>query len=156
VAERDVLIERILRAQRELRDQFAEGHAHPLLAVNLTMAQVKVMIVLGRLGGASGQELAKRTGFSLATLTGVVDRLIAQELVSRGEDPRDRRVRRIELTATGTDLVDRLIAAGAAHQGRILRRLDEPSLELVAHAFDLILDAAKTPQPDEAPHPGGG
>ena len=38
-------------------------------------------------------------GVSLATITGIVDRLAAQGLVTRREDPRDRRVRRVELTA---------------------------------------------------------
>src|SRR5437773_8774944 len=122
-----------------------DDHAHPLLEVNLTMSQLKVMITIARLGGTSGQELARRTGVSLATLTGIVDRLVAQDLVVRREDPRDRRVRRLELTPTGTELVDRMIAAGEAHVQRLLRRLDQPALEVVAHAFELILDAAGVP-----------
>jgi DNA-binding MarR family transcriptional regulator len=142
VADRDALISRILDAQRRLRQQMIDDHAHPLLEVNLTMSQLKVMITIARLGGTSGQELARRTGVSLATLTGIVDRLVAQDLVVRREDPRDRRVRRLELTPTGTDLVDRMIAAGEAHVQRLLQRLDQPALEVVAHAFELILDAA--------------
>jgi DNA-binding MarR family transcriptional regulator len=142
VADRDALISRILETQRQLRRQFSENGTHPLLDVNLTMSQLKVMIILSRLGGTSGQELARRSGVSLATLTGIVDRLVAQHLVIRREDPRDRRVRRLELTASGTELVDRVIAAGEEHHQRLLQRLDLPSLEVVAHAFDLILDTA--------------
>jgi DNA-binding MarR family transcriptional regulator len=145
VADRDALISRILQTQRQLRQRLTDDGAHPLLDVNLTMSQLKVMIILGRLGGTSGQELAKRTGASLATLTGIVDRLVAQGLVSRREDDRDRRVRRLELTPAGTDLVDRVIAAGEEYHQRLLQRLDLPALEVVAHAFELILDGATPP-----------
>jgi DNA-binding MarR family transcriptional regulator len=142
VADRDALISGILETQRQLRRQFTGDQSHPLLDVNLTMSQLKVMIILGRLGGTSGQDLARRTGVSLATLTGIVDRLVAQALVTRREDPRDRRVRRLELTPTGNDLVDRVITAGEEHHQRLLQRLDPAALEVVARAFDLILDAA--------------
>jgi DNA-binding MarR family transcriptional regulator len=150
VADRDAIISGILQTQRRLRRQFTEDQSHPLLDVNLTMSQLKVMIILARLGGTSGQELAGRTGVGLATLTGIVDRLVAQDLVSRGEDPRDRRVRRLELTPTGAELVDRLVAAGEAYHQRLLQRLDQPALELVANAFELILDAATSGGPTKA------
>jgi DNA-binding MarR family transcriptional regulator len=151
VADRDELVGRILETQRQIRRQVTEDHSHPLLDVNLTMSQLKVMILLGRIGGTSGQDLARRTGFSLATLTGVIDRLVAQDLVTRAEDPRDRRVRRLALTRTGSELIDRLIAAGEEHQQRMLLHLDLASLEIVAHAFDLILGAAAVEKADQ-PH----
>jgi len=142
VTDREQVIGRILETQRQMRRRITELRAPPLLDVQLTMSQLKVMIVLGRLGATSGQDLARRTGFSLATLTGVIDRLAAQDLVSRREDPQDRRVRRLELTPTGTELIDRLIAAGEEQQHRMLDRLDDAGLDLVARAFDLLLAAA--------------
>ncbi|MDT5043076.1 MAG: hypothetical protein QOE51_4061 [Actinoplanes sp.] len=141
MTDREQVIGRILETQQQMRRRLTEVQTHPLMDIQLTMSQLKVMIVLGRLGATSGQNLARRTGFSLATLTGVIDRLAAQNLVSRREDPNDRRVRRLELTPAGTDLIDRLIAAGEEQQHRILDRLDDASLDLVAHAFDLLLDA---------------
>jgi DNA-binding MarR family transcriptional regulator len=149
VTDRDELIGRILQAQRQIRRQVAASH--PLLDIQLTMSQLKVMIVLRHLGATSGQDLARHTGSSLATLTGVIDRLVAQDLVSRGEDPDDRRVRRLELTATGAALVDQLISAGEEYQQRMLRHLDPPALELVAQAFDLLLDAAAKNQAELGP-----
>jgi DNA-binding MarR family transcriptional regulator len=141
VTDRELVIGRILQTQREIRRRVTEVPDHPLLHVQLTMAQLKVMIVLGRLGAASGQELARRTGLSLATLTGVVDRLVAQDLVSRSEDASDRRVRRLELTTNGTQLIDRLVAAGEEHQHRVLDHLDDAGLDLVSRAFELLLEA---------------
>jgi DNA-binding MarR family transcriptional regulator len=117
--------------------------------------------LLGHLDGASGQELARRTGVTLATLTGIIDRLVAQNLVARREDPRDRRVRRLELTPAGAALVDRVVTAGEEYQQRLLQRLDPGALAVVANAFDLILAAAVSPDeaacqgPDEPVVPGG-
>ena len=37
-------------------------------------------------------------GVGLATLSGMIDRLVAHDLVARREDLQDRRVRRISLT----------------------------------------------------------
>ena len=142
MTDRERVIGRILETQRQIRRRVTEGSAHPLLDIQLTMSQLKVMIVLGRLGATSGQDLARRTGFSLATLTGVIDRLAAQDLVSRREDPSDRRVRRLELTPAGAQLIDRLIAAGEEQQHRMLEHLDDAALELVSRAFELLLEAA--------------
>jgi DNA-binding MarR family transcriptional regulator len=153
VADRDALISRIMDTQRQLRDQLAEGHAHPLLGVNLTMSQLKIMIILARLGGTSGQDLARRTGVGLATLTGIIDRLVAQHLVTRREDPRDRRVRRLELTPAGIELIDGLIAAGEAQHQRLLQRLALAELETVAQAFGLLLDSANAAADEAAAEP---
>ena len=60
--DRKALIEHIAQTQREVRRQVAQDHAHPLLDVNLTMTQLKVMIQLSRSGGTSGQDLARRAG----------------------------------------------------------------------------------------------
>ena len=151
MTDRERAIGRILEAQREIRRRVTEDRNHPLLDVQLTMSQLKVMIVLDRLGTPSGQDLARRTGMSLANLTGVIDRLVAQDFVSRREDPNDRRVRRLELTAAGRQLIDRLIAAGEEQQHRILEHLDDAGLQLVSRAFDLLLDAAAADPPSELP-----
>ena len=147
MADRDALITRIMETQRQLRRRFSEENIHPLLDVNVTMSQLKILILLARLGGTSGQELARRTGVSLGTLTGIIDRLVAQGMVTRREDPRDRRVRRLELTPEGSELINGVIAAGEAHQEQLLRRLDDAGLEIVVQAFTLLLDTATHPAP---------
>jgi DNA-binding MarR family transcriptional regulator len=136
------LIAEIMQVQQRLAHIFAFDRSDPLLAANLTMPQLKVLFVLGLRGGASGQELTTAMGVSLATLTGIVDRLVAQDLVTRREDPRDRRVRIIELTSTGRGLIDGIMIAGAEHQRRLLTRLTADELVTVLSAVHLILGAA--------------
>jgi DNA-binding MarR family transcriptional regulator len=146
VADSDALIRAILDNQRQLREWFAEDRNHPLFDLNITMSQLKVMILLYNQGGASGADLARRFNISLATLSGIVDRLVAQDLVTRHEDAKDRRVRRIELTPVGHDTVDRIISAGEANLTNLLRRLEPTALHTVAEAFTLLVSAARTPR----------
>jgi hypothetical protein len=67
--------------------------------------------------------------------------------VERHEDPRDRRVRRAELTEAGATMVHRLITDTEERQQDLLRRLDLPSLEVVAKAYELMVGAAAVDAP---------
>jgi DNA-binding MarR family transcriptional regulator len=142
------VIAQIIGVRRSLRRRLTERH-HPLLELNLTMPQLKVLVTLEQTGASAGQELARRTGAALPTLTGIVDRLVTAGLVQRREDPRDRRVRLVELTPKGTETLRRLISDGEERVRGLLRRLDLPGLQIVAQAHELLLGAAEQELADE-------
>ncbi|MEV0838419.1 MarR family transcriptional regulator [Actinocatenispora sera] len=146
----DELIGRILADGQRLQQAATRLRPSPLLDLNLTMQQLKVLIALAR-GATSGQALTDVLGVRLATVTGIVDRLAAQHLVSRREDPNDRRVRRVELTATGRRLLDRLNEAGEFATRRLLERLDTDGLRTVAAAVRLLCEAAEDEATDRGP-----
>jgi len=141
--EREAAIARIMGARRRMAHLFAFTRSDPLLTANLTMPQFRLLLVLALRGGAASHDLAESMGVSLATITGIVDRLAAHDLVTRREDPRDRRVRRVELTAAGRGLVDDIAAAGTASQRRLLDRLSLDDLAILERAFGLLADAAE-------------
>jgi DNA-binding MarR family transcriptional regulator len=143
VSERDNTIARIMRAQLRLYHHFALDRSNPLIAANLTMPQLKALLVLSLRPEASGQDVMEVMGVSLATVTGIVDRLVAHGLVTRREDPRDRRIRRLELTPAGRELIDGINTAGAAHQRRLLAHLDTEKLRIIEQAVGYILEAAE-------------
>ncbi|MET7329647.1 MarR family transcriptional regulator [Nonomuraea sp. NPDC005650] len=97
------------------------------------MRQLHVVMLLAVNGSASGQELAHHLSVSLGTVTGLVDRLVAHGLVTRHEDPQDRRVRRAELSPAGAALVEELQNAGLEHYRRILDHLDTETLRSLDH-----------------------
>ncbi|MDF5756709.1 MarR family transcriptional regulator [Spongiactinospora sp. TRM90649] len=133
IDERDELIERIGRMQRDLGRLVARDRSLPVLASNLTMRQLKVVLLLSSLGSASGQDLARNLGVSLATVTGIVDRLVRHGLATRREDPEDRRVRRVELTPDGKNLIEEIHTAGLIGLRRVLDRLDLETLRMLDH-----------------------
>ncbi len=127
--ERDELINRIGEMQRDLGRFLAQRRPpSPVFDSNLTMRQLKVVMLLSCQDSASGQDLAHHLGVGLGTVTGIVDRLVGHGLVTRREDPNDRRVRRVELTAAGHALIERITDAGLADFRRLLQCLDTPTL----------------------------
>ncbi|MEU0570983.1 MarR family transcriptional regulator [Nonomuraea sp. NPDC005983] len=145
--EREDLIERITETQRGLGRTFAR-HPSPLFTSNLTMRQLKVVMLLSLNGSASGQNLAQDLGVGLGTVTGIVDRLVTAGLVSRHEDPHDRRVRRVELTAAGAELVEEIQDAGLQQYRRIVAHLDTETLralELVTRRIRAVADELFNP-----------
>jgi len=113
VAENEQLIADIMGAQERLQHLFAYDRSDPLFSSHLTLSQLKILLLLSRDGNIAGGELARRLGVGLAALSGMIDRLVVQDLVARTEDLHDRRVRRIGLTRTGAKLIGSIITAGA-------------------------------------------
>jgi DNA-binding MarR family transcriptional regulator len=142
MATREQLIADIMGAQQRLQDLIAEDREDPLFSSHLTLSQLKILMLLARHGSVSGGELAGLLGIGAAALTGMIDRLVVQDLVARAEDPHDRRVRRIALTRTGRDLIGSIFNAGDEKMRTILSRLSAEELDLVAQATALIIKAA--------------
>lgn len=117
---------------------FARDRSNPFFSLNLTISQLKILFALRLHGAAGGHDLAQMMGVSMATMTGIVDRLVAGGHVSRGEDPRDRRVRRVELTDLGMKLIDDMIVTGERHHRRMLEKLTVEELKVVADAVEIM------------------
>jgi DNA-binding MarR family transcriptional regulator len=142
VADNEQLIADIMGAQQRLQHLFAYDRSDPLFSSSLTLSQLKIMMLLSRSGGMSGSALAEALGVGLATLSGMIDRLVANDLVLRQEDPHDRRVRRISLSDPGSELIGSIITAGAEKQRRLLSRLSASELALLLEAMNLLNRAA--------------
>lgn len=142
MASKDQLIADIMGTQRRLQELIAEDRADPLFSSHLTLSQLRILMLLARHGSVSGSELAAMLGIGAAALTGMIDRLVVQDLVARAEDPHDRRVRRIGLTRTGRDLIGSIFNAGEAKMRTLLSRLSAEELDLIAQATLLLIKAA--------------
>jgi DNA-binding MarR family transcriptional regulator len=84
----------------------------------LSFMQMKAVVTLGgtETDGAATTvtELAETLGVSPASASRAADGLVKRKLASRVEDPDDRRVRRIELSAKGRELADHIVSARLA------------------------------------------
>src|SRR6187200_2985363 len=84
----------------------------------LSMTQCKALLELGGLGEEAEPrqvgELAERFGVSVPSMSRAVDALVKSKLATRLEDPDDRRVRRVAITAKGKELVDTLLVVRQA------------------------------------------
>ncbi|WP_432977792.1 MarR family winged helix-turn-helix transcriptional regulator [Dactylosporangium sp. CA-233914] len=139
---REALLARVARAEERMRALLAYDRTNPLFSVNLTMQQLKVLLLLSGHDGMASQELTRLLGVSLATLSGIVDRLVTQGYVTRAEDPHDRRVRRIHLSPAGRETLDRLSDGGTRAARRLLDRLDDDTLGQLAAVLERVAEAA--------------
>ena len=80
----------------------------------LSMTQCKALLELGGLGQEEETwqvgDLAEVFGVSVPSMSRAVDGLVKKGLATRVEDPDDRRVRQVKITAAGKDLVETLVA----------------------------------------------
>ena len=106
----------------------------------LTGAQKKILFLLVVNGPQRMSEIARQVSVSMAAATGIVDKLVASDLVSRENAPDDRRVVIVSLTSEGRRVVKRL---NYIHERRLKELLDllpeEQRSELIS-LFERIIE----------------
>ncbi|MBV8080224.1 MAG: MarR family transcriptional regulator [Actinobacteria bacterium] len=105
-----------------------EAFAAVMTEAGGSLATWVVLSALSDVGIVSQAELASHVHLEGATITHHIDRLEAAGLVERKADPKDRRVRRLELTPAGEELHTRLLDAAAAFNSKLNEGLSERDL----------------------------
>ncbi len=109
----------------------------------ITLPQLLLLARVGPRGSALPSRLAAAAGASLPATSQMLERLVAQGLVSRGEDAADRRRRTVVLTARGRRLLEQVAAARAAEYAQGLAGAPPRLLERLAEALEPILALAE-------------
>lgn len=124
---------------------------HPSLAeltevwsdVSVTIQQLRVMTILYNDGPRRVSLLARRLSVSTPTMTGILDRLVRQDLISRQDDPEDRRVVLNALTEKGQGLIERLQPVQPDRLRAIVNHLASGERKDVATGLASLLTAAQ-------------
>ncbi|QTX05963.1 MarR family winged helix-turn-helix transcriptional regulator [Agromyces archimandritae] len=148
-AERDALLERLLGLEAEMETSIVPDLIEPFLQIRLTTQQLKVLVILVTMqpDGTTVQALARDLEVSLATMSGIVDRLATQEMVERVEDPRDHRVRRVLITDGGRAIVQQLLSTRPQMDRAPLERLALDDLRALAQGLGALLAVMKEERP---------
>jgi DNA-binding MarR family transcriptional regulator len=128
--------------QHVVRDATAGLHA-VLRASGLSLPQLGTLHFLGAEGAQSVSAIAHHLHLSLAATSHLVERLVRRGLLTRREDPGDRRQKLVDLADAGVVLVGGVQAEAVAAIDALLadvptdlrRRLDADLREVLA-AFD--------------------
>jgi DNA-binding MarR family transcriptional regulator len=128
------------------------------LAIGVTGPQRLVLRVVGLFPGVSAGDLASVLHVHPSTLTGVLQRLIAQKLLARTNDPADRRRAVLRLTAPGTranaaraGTVEQAIARALAGVSAKDRQATRRVLERLAQHLDDGTPSARDEPPGAGP-----
>ena len=121
---------------------FKRGHQPPMKNLDMTVGQVQCLRTISRLGQPTMSEVAGALELQPSTATGMVDDLVERGLVERCDDPDDRRVVRVTLTAKGRAGRDRCRQAMRGRLMELLGDIDDDDLERIHEALSILRDSA--------------
>ena len=152
--ERRELVERLDRLQDGFERRALSSLAEPLISTPLTMQQLKVLTLVAiDPERATGANLAGLLHVSLASMSGMVDRLVDHGMLERTEDASDRRVRRLSVTPEGSEMVRGLLSTAGRMPVPAIARLELADLRALVQgitALDRAFAELLTEQPPAA------
>ncbi|MET0695183.1 MAG: MarR family transcriptional regulator [Propionibacteriaceae bacterium] len=153
-SERDELIRQLEETQQAFERRALSAMAEPLISTPLTMQQLKVLAMIAiDPARATGQNLAGLLQVSVASMSGMVDRLVDHGMVRRTEDPVDRRVRRLSVTTEGSEMIRSLLSSAGTLPTPVLHRMALEDLRALVQgirAADLAAQQFNASGPDPA------
>jgi DNA-binding MarR family transcriptional regulator len=108
----------------------------------LSMAQLRVLAILAG-GRRLPSEVARELGISPATASELVELLVRRGLVERHEQPDDRRLTPLELTAAGANQLEESRARSVAALEALLARLSAEELEHLGKGLSALLSGVR-------------
>jgi DNA-binding MarR family transcriptional regulator len=113
------------------------------LAVDLTMTQLRALMLVRLDGPYAIGELSRVLGVSQPSCSQLVDRLEERGLVARQDDPGDRRVTLVGVTRAGAELVDDLWHFREDLVEESLRMMDPTDVEALSLGLTALIAAAQ-------------
>jgi DNA-binding Lrp family transcriptional regulator len=133
------LLDDLRRVGREHSDATVLFHSALAAEVGLHPTDYKALGVLDRLGPMSAGELGRHTGLAAASVTNLIDRLVAKGFLRREPDPLDRR--RVLLHADVAVLTDNeFFASWQRTATQLWERYSDTELAVI---LDFLADTAE-------------
>lgn len=107
----------------------------------LTMQQLRVLGIIAKDPGMAGNEVGHRLAVSAPTASGLIDRLVEKGLLSRSDDPADRRIRRLHLTDDGRDVMRQSDSLVERAMVKVIKMMTMEDLQTMKHSSQVFLDA---------------
>lgn len=89
----------------EVARAFTNAYAKMMAPLGLTRPQARVIACVMKYPGITQADLCEYIGVGRMAMSGLIDRMEAKNLVSRAEDPSDKRVKRVFLTRGARKLI---------------------------------------------------
>jgi DNA-binding MarR family transcriptional regulator len=109
------------------------------LSSDLTVAQLRVLLILYTEGPSRMSSIASTIGIAVSTATGIVDNLVKKGLVTRSDDPEDRRLVICTLSPPGHETINRMWTMSQFQIENLLQGLSLEQLKNVDEIAELLL-----------------
>jgi MarR family transcriptional regulator, organic hydroperoxide resistance regulator len=141
--EKSELIRDVAELYRRVNRSMRNRGPDAWMQLNLTILQVKSLFFMSKHGFTNFKNLATALKVTPSNLTGVIDRLVEQGLVSRTENAEDRRMMVLRATEKGETLVSELIEKRLNYLTKALTHLTPEELGVIKHGLSLLAVAAE-------------
>ena len=126
-----IAIRRILRATELYGRDLAQK-------AGLTPVQIRVLQIVGETGQATPKAIATRMGVSQATMTALIDRLVAKGMVERRRSETDRRQTNVTMTGKGDAAVRSAPDPLQQHYVRQFEALDDWEQSMIVSVLERV------------------
>src|SRR4029079_18380759 len=138
-APRSALMDAIVSAMQGMMRSRATAGPEPWLDLDLTLPQLKALLLLGAMGSARPSVIAQSIGVTANGVTGLLDRLEERAFVRRQPDRADRRAVVVQLEASGQALVNDIYFAGREQLIAILERMADDDLRALRQGISALM-----------------
>jgi DNA-binding MarR family transcriptional regulator len=134
------LVKKILELSGDIFNAMPSDIPGEWLTLDLTLAQLRMLLVLKAKGPSRMSDIAAVLGIALPTATGIVDNLVKKGLAAREADPKDRRLVICRLSRPGQELINRLWTSGEFHMELLLEGLTVDQLKKAADVAQMLFN----------------
>ena len=136
----------------EVARSFTNAYSILMAPLGLTRPQARVIACVFRYPGITQVDLAEYIGVGRMAMSGLIDRMEAKDLVSRSEDPSDKRVKRIFLTRNAKKSLPEMQSIADTLYKQSISSINKADLKITRTVLALIrsnLDDLLAEQPTE-------
>jgi DNA-binding MarR family transcriptional regulator len=136
------LVEEILSTSDKLFRKLLPTVPRELLDLDVTMPQLKIMLLLYINGAMRMRSIAAELEVTLPTATSFIDRLAEKNYVVRESQPHDRRVVLCRLSEDGQKMVDGIWESSRKNVKKLLEQMNADKLQMLVEVLQDMLDSA--------------
>ncbi|WP_062302116.1 MarR family winged helix-turn-helix transcriptional regulator [Demequina subtropica] len=138
MSDRDELLEEACEALVVFLRKSVPSLAETVSHMGLTLHQFRALVILYAEDGCTTTDLADAVGVHPSVATGIVQRMVQRGIFNRHEDPDDRRIRRLSLTAEGRELAQEVVGTARVQRRAQLAALDDAQLAQIRGALETM------------------
>jgi DNA-binding MarR family transcriptional regulator len=149
-----VLLERLATLRQAIVPGVLLGAVHLINDLDLSLTHLATLYVLQQ-EALTVNRVAEAVGLSVSQASRVVDHLVGHDLVTRTEDARDRRAKRVAISPAGRQLLGSFEHDVTQAQFGVIAELPADDQAVIIRAIDLMARAAarRAPAAPGRPHP---
>ena len=140
------IVEELIELQRKIDHDRRQYELDAWMSLNLGIGQRKTLFFISNRGATTTGKLATALKVTPTNVTGIIDRLLEKDLITRIGDPDDRRVLVLRTTPKGDELVAELRQKRRERMTELFKNLSDKEAEIVAQGLKIMVKAIDAKQ----------